>query len=274
MLVTLKEILPEARRKKRAVGAFNVANYEAALGVIKAAEREKLPAIIQIFQRLFLSEKGSDLAGTLLRMANRCTQPIVVHLDHGGSLEIVCASLAAGCSSAMFDGSMLAFEKNVELTKRAADYSHMLGASCEGEIGHVAMGDENAITSVEEAVGFYSSTGVDALAVSIGTVHGFYKSKPKIDVARCADISAALPDVPLFLHGGTGTPPEDLRSVIENGVSKINIATEFMDTFLKSTRRELDALDGKFLPIDKFMDPVIDDCAAHAARLMRFFAGK
>lgn len=93
-LVTLKEILPEARRQKRAVGAFNVANVEAAMGVIRAAEGEKLPAIVQIFQRLFLTEKGSDLAGAVLRMAHRCSQPIVVHLDHGGSPEIVRKALA------------------------------------------------------------------------------------------------------------------------------------------------------------------------------------
>ena len=174
----------------------------------------------------------------------------------------------------MFDGSTKPFEENAAITKYAADYAHALGASCEGEIGHVAMGDENAITTVEEAVAFHKATGVDALAVSIGTVHGYYKSEPKIDAVRCAEISAALPDVPLVLHGGSGTPPEDLRKVIENGVAKVNIATEYMDTFLKSTKRELDTLNGGFLPIDKFMDPVIDDCAAHAARLLRFFAGK
>lgn len=273
-LVTLKEILPEARRQKRAVGAFNVANVEAAMGVIRAAEGEKLPAIVQIFQRLFLTEKGSDLAGAVLRMAHRCRQPIVVHLDHGGSPEIVRKALAAGVSSVMFDGSTLPFEKNAELTKYAADYAHTLGASCEGEIGHVAMGDENAITTVEDAVAFHKATGVDALAVSIGTVHGFYKAEPKIEAGRCTEIAEALPGVPLVLHGGTGTPPADLRKVIENGISKINIATEFMDTFLKSTRRELDKLGGGFAPIDKFMDPVIDDCAAHAARLLKFFAGK
>ena len=273
-LVTLKEILPETRKQKRAVGAFNVANYEGALGVIRAAEAEKLPAILQIFQRLFLTEKGCDLAGTVLRLAHRCNQPIVVHLDHGGSPEIVRAALAAGCTSVMFDGSTKPFEENVAITKYSADYAHALGASCEGEIGHVAMGDENAITTVEEAVAFHKATGVDALAVSIGTVHGYYKSEPKIDAVRCAEISAALPDVPLVLHGGSGTPPEDLRKVIENGVAKVNIATEYMDTFLKSTKRELDTLNGGFLPIDKFMDPVIDDCAAHAARLLRFFAGK
>ncbi len=273
-LVSLSEILPQARRQKRAVGAFNVANYECALGVLKAAEAEKMPVIIQVFQRLFRSEKGSDLAGTLLRLAHRCKQPVVLQLDHGAEPDQIRAALAAGFSSVMFDGSKLPFDKNVELTKFAADYAGTFGASCEGEIGHVAMGDESAITTVADAVKFYQATKVDALAVSIGTVHGYYTSEPKIDAERCREIADALPEVPLVLHGGSGTPPEDIRKVIENGISKINIATEYMDTFLKSVRRQLDLLGGKFKPIDLFMDPVVDDCAAHVARLMRFFAGK
>lgn len=273
-LVSLKEILPSARKERRAVAAFNVANYEAALGVIRAAEAEKLPVIIQVFQRLFRSEKGSDLTGTLLRLAHRCSQPVAVHLDHGAEPCQIRAALAAGMTSAMFDGSNLPFAENAELTRYAADYAHTLGASCEGEIGHVAMGDEGAITTVEEAVKFYEATKVDALAVSVGTVHGYYKDEPKIEVERCREISEALPDVPLVLHGGSGTPPAEVRKLIENGVSKINIATEYMDTFLKSVRNQLDILDGKFRPIDLFMDPVVDDCAAHAARLLKFFAGK
>lgn len=273
-LVSLREILPEARRQKRAVGAFNVANYECALGVIRAAEGEKSPVIIQVFQRLFRSEKGADLAGTLLRMAQRCSQPVVVHLDHGAEPSQVRDALAAGLSSVMFDGSKLPFAENATLTKYAADYAHVVGASCEGEIGHVAMGDESAITTVEDAVNFYESTKVDALAVSVGTVHGFYTAEPKIEVGRCREIADALPEVPLVLHGGSGTPPQDVRALIENGVSKINIATEYMDTFLKSVKKQLDLLDGKFKPIDLFMDPVVDDCALHVSRLIRFFAGK
>jgi len=273
-LATLNDILPAARAEKRAVAAFNVANYEAALGVIRAAEGEKLPVILQIFQRLFRSEKGADLAATLLRMARRCSQPVAVHLDHGAEPWQVREALSAGLSSVMFDGSTLPYSENVELTKYAADYAHRLGASCEGEIGHVAMGDENAITSVEDAVRFYADTKVDALAISVGTVHGFYKAAPNINVGRCREISDALGGVPLVLHGGSGTPPADLRALVENGISKINIATEFMDTFLKSTRREIEKLGGGFRAIDIFNDPVIDDCAAHAARLLRFFAGK
>ena len=138
----------------------------------------------------------------------------------------------------------------------------------------MAQGDETAITEVSEAVEFAGATGVDALAVSIGTAHGYYTSEPKLDIERCRAIAEALPELPLVLHGGSGTPLSDVRKVIENGVAKVNIATEYMDTYLKSSRKELEKLNGKFLPIDKYFDPIVDECAAHAARLIRFFAGK
>ena len=273
-LVTLHDILPAARKERRAVGAFNVANYECALAAVRAAEGEGLPVIIQIFQRLFRSEKGRDLAGTLIRIARRSKQPVVIHLDHGAELAQVGAALASGCTSVMFDGSMLPFDENAKLTSLAAELAHAAGATCEGEIGHVAMGDENAITTLEDAVNFYEATKVDAMAISIGTVHGFYKSEPKIDIGRCREISEALPELPLVLHGGSGTPLPDLRKAVENGVSKINIATEYMDTFLKSVGKQIDLLGSKFKAVDLFMDPVIDECTAHAARLLRFFAGR
>ncbi|MFA6931424.1 MAG: class II fructose-bisphosphate aldolase [Lentisphaeria bacterium] len=273
-LVTFNEILPQARREKRAVGAFNVANYEGALGALRAAEAEKLPIIIQVYMRLFNSEKGADLGGTLLRLAQRCNQPVVIHLDHGETVEQVQKALDAGYSSVMYDGSRLPFEENLRITAQAAELAHQKGASMEGEIGHVAQGDESVLTRVDEAVEFAQRTAVDALAVSIGTAHGYYQKTPRIDIERCRELSEALPVLPFVLHGGTGTPLEEVRKAIQHGICKVNIATEYMDTFLKSTRRELEKLDGKFLPIDKFMDPVVDDCAAHAARLLRFFAGK
>lgn len=154
------------------------------------------------------------------------------------------------------------------------EYAKSFGASVEGEIGHVAQGDETALTDVKEAYEFAKQTGVDALAVSIGTAHGYYKSTPKLDIERCREIADSLPETPLVLHGGSGTPLEDVRKTIQAGIAKINIATEFMDTYLKATRKELNDLDRKFVPIDKFYDPIIDECAAHAARLIRFFAGK
>ncbi|MBR2344240.1 MAG: class II fructose-bisphosphate aldolase [Lentisphaeria bacterium] len=273
-LVTMKEMLIAARKEKRAVGAFNVANYETARAVLQAAEQEKQPVIIQLYMRLFDSNKAYDIAGLLIRLANRADVPVAIHLDHGNTVKQVKDALAWGYTSVMYDGSRLPFEENVRNTAFCVQYAKSFGASVEGEIGHVAQGDETALTDVEEAVAFAGQTGVDALAVSIGTAHGYYKSEPKLDIPRCQAIADALPEVPLVLHGGSGTPLEDVRKSIAAGIAKINIATEYQDTYLKSSRKELELLDGKFLPVDKFFDPVVDACAAHAARLIRFFAGK
>mgnify|MGYP005526677369 FL=1 len=273
-LVNMKEMLIQARKEKRAVGAFNIANYETAAAVLKAAEAEKSPVIIQLYMRLFNSNKAYDLAGMLIRLAHRSNQPVALHLDHGDNVGQVKDALAWGYTSVMYDGSRLPFDENVRITHFCVEYAKSFGASVEGEIGHVAQGDETALTDVKEAYEFAKQTGVDALAVSIGTAHGYYKSTPKLDIERCREIADSLPETPLVLHGGSGTPLEDVRKTIQAGIAKINIATEFMDTYLKATRKELNDLDGKFVPIDKFYDPIIDECAAHAARLIRFFAGK
>ena len=273
-LVNMKEMLIQARREKRAVGAFNIANYETAAAVLKAAEAEKSPVIIQLYMRLFNSNKAYDLAGMLIRLAHRSSQPVALHLDHGDNVGQVKDALAWGYTSVMYDGSRLPFDENVRITHFCVEYAKTFGASVEGEIGHVAQGDETALTDVGEACEFARQTGVDALAVSIGTAHGYYKSTPKLDIERCREIAENLPETPLVLHGGSGTPLEDVRKTIQAGIAKINIATEFMDTYLKSTRAKLNELDGKFVPIDKFYDSIVDDCAAHAARLIRFFAGR
>ena len=273
-LVTMNEILPAARREHRAVGAFNIANYETARAVLQAAEAEAQPVIIQLYMRLFESTKAYDLAGMLIRLAERANVPVALHLDHGDTLKQVENALKWGYTSVMYDGSRLPFDENVANTRIAVEMARKVGASTEAEIGHVAQGDETALTQVDEAVRFAEATRVDSLAVSIGTAHGYYKAEPKLDIERCRAIADALPDVPLVLHGGSGTPLADVRKSIEAGIAKINIATEFMDTFLKSSRNELEKLNGKFLPIDKYYDPIVDECAAHAARLIRFFAGK
>ena len=273
-LVTMNEILPAARREHRAVGAFNIANYETARAVLQAAEAEAQPVIIQLYMRLFDSTKAYDLAGTLIRLAERANVPVALHLDHGDNLTQVENALKWGYTSVMYDGSRLPYDENVANTRVAVEMARKAGASSEAEIGHVAQGDETALTQVDEAVRFAEATGVDSLAVSIGTAHGYYKAEPKLDIERCRAIADALPNVPLVLHGGSGTPLADVRKSIEAGIAKINIATEFMDTYLKTSRRELEKLDGKFLPIDKYYDPIVDECAAHAARLIRFFAGK
>ena len=115
---------------------------------------------------------------------------------------------------------------------------------------------------------------MDALAVSIGTAHGYYKAEPKLDIPRCAAIAEALPDTPLVLHGGSGTPLADVRRAIESGIAKVNIATEFLDGYIKSTLKVYGDLNGAFVPPDKLADPIIDACAAHVQRLIKFFAGR
>ena len=273
-LVNMQEMLLSARRVKKAVGAFNVANYETALAVFKAAEAEKSPVIVQLYMRLFDTGKARDLAPMLRGLAERATIPVALHLDHGSTERQAEDALAWGYTSVMFDGSRLPFDENAARTKAVADRAHAVGATCEGEIGHVAMGDGTALTDVAEAAAFGKETGVDALAVSIGTAHGYYKAEPKLDIARCAAIAEALPGVPLVLHGGSGTPLADVRRAIECGIAKVNIATEFLDTYIKSTLKVFGDLNGGFVPPDKLADPIVDACAAHVARLIRFFAGR
>lgn len=274
MLVNMSEMLAQARAEKRAIGAFNVANYETALAVFKAAEAEKSPVIVQLYMRLFDTGKARDLAPMLRGLAERATVPVALHLDHGSTEKQAEDALAWGYTSVMFDGSRLPYAENAARTKAVAARAHAAGATCEGEIGHVAMGDGTALTDVAEAAAFGKETGVDALAVSIGTAHGYYKAEPKLDIPRCAAIAEALPGVPLVLHGGSGTPLADVRRAIECGIAKVNIATEFLDTYIKSTLKVFGDLNGGFVPPDKLADPIVDACAAHVARLIRFFAGR
>ena len=214
------------------------------------------------------------LVDTVRTLAERANVPVALHLDHGSTERQAADALAWGYTSVMFDGSRLSFDENAARTKAVADAAHAAGATCEGEIGHVAMGDETALTEPDEAAAFAKASGVDALAVSIGTAHGYYKAEPKLDIPRCAAIADALPDTPLVLHGGSGTPLADVRRAIESGIAKVNIATEFLDGYIKSTLKVYGDLNGAFVPPDKLADPIIDACAEHVRRLVRFFAGR
>lgn len=273
-LVTMNEILPAARRAGIGIGAFNAANFETAMAVIQAAEEEQSPVILQLYSRMFANGKACFLAGTLISLAESCSQAVALHLDHGSDLKQVKDALSWGYTSVMLDGSNLSYSENVAVTAEAVRLAHEAGATCEGEIGHVAMGDQTALTDVDEACNFAKETGVDALAVSIGTAHGYYKAEPKLDFDRCGEIGRSMPELPLVLHGGTGTPLADVQKVIALGITKINIATEFQHCFLKAVHGALNEADGKFTPVDKFMDGPTEACVQHIRRLIRVFALK
>ena len=274
MLVNLDDVLKPAQREHYGVGLFNTTDTDMLQAAIEAAESLKSPIILGTAEVLLPYGDLPLIAPALLAAAQRASVPVVVHYDHGLTFERTMQALKLGFSSVMFDASAKPYDENIAATKEVVKIAHAMGATVEGEIGHVAQGDETALTDVGEAVRFATDTGVDALAVSIGTAHGYYKAEPKLDIARCAAIADAIPGTPLVLHGGSGTPLADVRRAIESGIAKVNIATEFLDGYIKSTLKVFGDLNGAFVPPDKLADPIIDACAAHVRRLIAFFAGR
>lgn len=234
-LVNLKEVLWDAYQRKYAVGSFNVINMEFLEAIIEAAEQKLSPVILAIAEVHFKYVNIENITPAIREVARRARVPVVVHLDHGTTLEAIIRALRAGFTSVMFDGSLLSFEENVRRTKEIVNICHAVGVTVEAELGHVTGGEggeggtqavkpEDLYTRVDEAEEFVRRTGVDALAVAIGTVHGIYKAEPRLDFDRLAKINEAL-RIPLVLHGGTGLSTKDFRQAISLGVAKINFYT-------------------------------------------------
>ncbi len=231
MLVNFKELLKDAKAKKYAVGLFNTTDTDMLQAVIEAAEQTKSPVIIGTAEVLLPAGELKLIAPSVIAAAKRASVPVVVHYDHGLTFPRCMEALQLGFSSVMFDGSAGEYDKNIADTAEIVKICHGFGASVEGEIGHVGQASscDNDVTAgytkVEEACDYIAKTGVDALAIAIGTAHGAYKSKPKLDLQRLSEIAAAT-DVPLVLHGGSGLTDDDFRNAIAHGISKMNIFTD------------------------------------------------
>ncbi len=231
MLANLNDVLLDAQKNKYAVGLFNTTDTDMLEAVISAAEELRSPVIIGTAEVLLPYGELSLIAPSLIEAARRATVPVVVHYDHGITFERCLEAMKLGFTSVMFDGSANAASENLRATREIVKIAHALGVTVEGEIGHVGQADssDNEITDMyttpEEAVSFVESTGVDALAIAIGTAHGAYKSKPKLDIGRLQKIRAAL-DTPLVLHGGSGLSDDDFRDTIKYGIAKVNIFTD------------------------------------------------
>ena len=231
MLVNLTSVLADAQKNHYAVGLFNTTDTDMLEAVISAAEETRSPVIIGTAEVLLPHGELKLIAPSVLAAAKRATVPVVMHYDHGLTFDRCMEALQLGFSSVMFDGSAGDYQKNIADTREIVKIAHAFGATVEGEIGHVGQADQedndatDLYTRVDEAVEYLNATGVDALAVSIGTAHGAYKSKPKLDFYRLTDLSAALP-VPLVLHGGSGLSDDDFRRSISCGISKVNIFTD------------------------------------------------
>ncbi len=231
MLVNLNAVLSDARAKHYAVGLFNATDSDMLEGVISAAELLRSPIIIGTAEVLLPYGDLSLIAPGLIAAAKRASVPVVVHFDHGLTFGRCMEALKLGFTSIMYDGSTGSYEQNVADTAEIVRIAHSFGATVEGEIGHVGLASEghdaavDMYTQVPEAVAYQQATGVDALAVSIGTAHGAYKAKPKLDFNRLSELSAAVP-VPLVLHGGSGLSNLDFQTSIARGISKVNIFTD------------------------------------------------
>lgn len=231
MLVNLDYVLKKAQAEHYGVGLFNTTDTDMLEAAISAAEELNSPIIIGTAEVLLPSGELKLIAPAIIAAAKRAKVPVVVHFDHGLTFDRCMEALKLGFTSIMFDGSAGDPEQNIADTREIVKIAHSFGATVEGEIGHVgeaSSGDNNvkdSYTTPEEAADFISKTGVDALAVAIGTAHGAYKEKPCLDIERLKEIRRAV-DTPLVLHGGSGLSDDDFRNTVREGVAKVNIFTD------------------------------------------------
>ena len=247
MIVSTREMLVKARREGYAVPAFNFHNLETIQVIAEAASELKSPVILAGTPGTF-SNGGRDYLQAIVETAARRYRhiPVAIHLDHHEPFESIKESIDLGTKSVMIDASHYPFEKNIEEVKRVVEYSHRWDVSVEAELGRLGGQEESLIvdekdsfyTDPDSAVEYVSRTGIDSLAVAIGTAHGLYKSEPKLDFERLSEIGKKV-RIPLVLHGASGVSVEDVRRCIGLGIAKVNIATELKIPFSREVRKYL-----------------------------------
>lgn len=236
MIVSFKEILTEAYKNQYAVGAFNCLSLENVLGAIQAAEELHSPIILQLAEVQFPYSPIEMMAPIFLEAARKAKIPVAVHLDHGQSFDTCARAMKLGFGSVMYDGTAYSVEDNIRVTRQVTQMAKALGVDVEAELGKVGDTGEgggegtgsadtaDVFTDVEESAYFLEQTGIDALAIAIGNLHGKYVATPQLNITRLKEIKNRN-NIPLVLHGGTGTSVEDFKACIHNGISKINVAT-------------------------------------------------
>jgi fructose-bisphosphate aldolase class II/tagatose 1,6-diphosphate aldolase GatY/KbaY len=241
MTMKIQDKLKEFQQQKKAILATNFYNLETLQGILIAASRCDAPVILQL-TRSSIEYIGLKEAVALARKSlDSYGVEGWIHLDHGDSFDLVRDCLEQGFDSVMIDASNEPFDKNVAITCRVVEEAAKYGANVEAELGYIAkLGQEQdgIYTTVEEASAFVKQTGVDALAIAIGSAHGFYKSAPNLNIDRLKEIHAAV-DTILVLHGSSGIPDQMLTDAIRNGITKVNLATEIKNTFMKALKQTL-----------------------------------
>ena len=237
MYVSMKNMLKDANENNYAVMAINCFNIETARTVITAAEKSNAPIIINIFYEHLLTHCDSELITPAVKLlAERADVSVALNLDHGQEKDYIIKAIDDGFSSVMVDASRFGLEENIKMTREIANYAHARGISVEGEIGRLGASEggeytqDEMYTDPEQAKVFFESTGIDALAISIGTSHGNYPEGwvPKFDIERLKEIKRKT-NAPLVLHGGSGSGRENIINSVKNGINKINVGCDFMN---------------------------------------------
>ena len=244
-LVTTKKMLLDAQANGYAVGAFNVENMEMVMAVVSAAEEQKSPVIMQTTPSTVKYADFDYFYANVKVAAEKASVPVAIHLDHGNSFDLAMKAYRTGYTSIMIDGSHGGFEDNIALTKSVVEVCKNGNVPVEAELGKVGGkeddldGGDGGYTNPQEAKEFVERTGVDSLAVAIGTAHGVYKGEPKLDLDRLSEIRA-LVDIPLVLHGTSGVPDEVVTECVDRGICKVNYATDLRIAFTKGVKKVLD----------------------------------
>ena len=245
MLVRSMELLLDAQKNGYAVGAFNVENMEMVQAVIAAAEELQSPVIMQTTPSTLKYADADYFYANVAVAAKKASVPVVIHLDHGNSFELAMQAFRAGFTSIMIDGSHSVFEENIAITKSVVDVCHSAFVPVEAELGKVGGkeddldGGSGGYTDPAEAAEFVERTGVDFLAVAIGTAHGVYKGIPKLDLDRLSEIRKVV-SKPLVLHGTSGVPDDTVKECIKRGICKVNYATDLRIAFTEGVKSVLE----------------------------------
>lgn len=247
-LVNSKELLLDAQKNHYAVGAFNVENMEMMQAVIAAAEAENAPVILQTTPSTLRYADTSLYSAMAKAVAEKASVTVAIHLDHGSSFDLCEKAAKDGYTSLMIDGSKLSLDENIALTKKVVDMAKAYDAcpTVEAELGKLGGKEddvevkegEDTCTDPAEAIRFVEETGIDSLAVAIGTAHGFYKGTPKLEFERLAEIRNSVA-VPLVLHGSSGIPDEDVKKAISLGICKVNFATELRVAYSEAVKKHI-----------------------------------
>lgn len=247
MLVNMKELLAVANENDFAVPAFNISDYSMFNGIMQASEEKNAPVIIAIHPDE-LSHIGTEVIRAIIEKANKASVPVCIHLDHGSSFEQVMTAIRAGFTSVMIDGSSLPLEENIEACKKVAEAAHAVNVSVEGELGTIGSTDAEAeaganviiYTNPDHAVRFVKESGVDTLAIAIGTSHGIYPKgmKPELKLDLLKEIKGKV-SIPLVLHGGSNNPDTEIGEAVTLGVNKINISSDIKVAYYDKMREIL-----------------------------------